>query len=691
MPLTRVKIENYKSIKYCNLTIKELNAFIGENGSGKTSVIAAIKYYFMNLTDSNTNIDVFDINNHYSNQMKITLFFDLSSFDAISKSHSGSIPDILEELGESHAKYRSYYKTIIALVSKQENKTIQVTLSQIKGSGLKWNHTYDVRAVLKSLFPMFFLDTRNLDISEWNHLWDVISELCKVSNDERLQIQSNIKSVLDDKQHGISKKLEKIASLFQLSDVDIKKSTSKEFARDLIKISLSGDSVMQQGNQLSYFSAGTNSVKYLELLLRFINQISLTKLKEPVILIDEPEIGLHHEYIDELAVTLEGVSTKLRIIMATHSPRLVKNLIIGSDPKILVIYKVVLNMKYTQVQRMKLFPQYSPASQYVVTDNHVNSYFSRAILFVEGESELEFFSNPYLKILFPELRSIDVFQALSNQPILNIMHPDRTHLKTPYTCLIDMDKAVDYNIANGKLSLKKPYFDQSIFSAENNLYRSKLQINESLINQHKRIVAMANKLRLHHYKPYYSTNDANYSDFCQAIHDYLLHYNTYTFNTTIEGALVTKHSYDSALDFWKKSKRITSDVSDFSILLDSLLETDRINVLRLAYNGKSDLWVTRKSLLKDDREGIENFIPIDAHTKGVIQAASIGVKASGWITAYINAFFKKYSSPDDELSIKTFRLYIDIGNNREILKWIFQSNFPEISFLMNRICDMISK
>ena len=95
---------------------------------------------------------------------------------------------------------------------------------------------------------------------------------------------------------------------------------------------------------------------------------------------------------------------------------------------------------------MKKFSQYSPSSKYRVSDDHVNSYFSRGILFVEGATELELFSNPYIRILFPKLKKVDVFEAVSDKPILNIMNPKLTNTQTPYICLIDMDKAIKYSL-----------------------------------------------------------------------------------------------------------------------------------------------------------------------------------------------------------------------------------------------------
>lgn len=64
MPLTRLIIKNFKSIKNCDISLSELNVLIGENGTGKTNLLDAISYFYRNLTDSDISERVFDENNH---------------------------------------------------------------------------------------------------------------------------------------------------------------------------------------------------------------------------------------------------------------------------------------------------------------------------------------------------------------------------------------------------------------------------------------------------------------------------------------------------------------------------------------------------------------------------------------------------------------------------------------------------
>lgn len=551
MPLTRLIIKNFKSIKNCDISLSELNVLIGENGTGKTNLLDAISYFYRNLTDSDISEHVFDENNHYSNELRITLVYDLSQFVKISKSNSGELPDIFEDQFVEKTKYGGYYKTIISMASKSKDKKLCVELSQIKGRPIRWNYSYEDRLIFKSLFPIFYIDTRNLDVTEWGYLWGVLGELGKVSNAERKTIETKINDILLDESQEISRKLKEITDIFSAADVSVKPAMSREFAKNLTKVFFSGEIIRQRGKQLGYYSTGTNSVKYIELLLKSIDAISRTKMKEPIVLFDEPEISLHTNYLDELTDEMLDVNSKLSIVVSTHSARLTKNIITGSET--VSLFNVKLINKYSQIQRMKKFSQYSPSSKYRVSDDHVNSYFSRGILFVEGATELELFSNPYIRILFPKLKKVDVFEAVSDKPISNIMNPKLTNTQTPYICLIDMDKAIRYDKKKKRFSLINEYFASN--SKECFQYRNKHQSEPYLYYQRKHINAMQRALHVHYYMPFLSCDDPNYHAFVSAVHQYLLSYNVFSFSTTIEGALINKHTVDFALDFLRKEKK----------------------------------------------------------------------------------------------------------------------------------------
>ena len=672
MALCRIRIENFKSIKIADFSLRQLNLFIGENGSGKTNTLEAIDYFYSNLTAANVRQDIFNSNNHFSNQVRIRLYFDLSGFVKIAKAQSD--PAMIDEEDDTAeaARYGGYYKKIIAMASKSQNYIYPIEMLQTKHKQIVWNCPFEDRSIIKGLFPLFHIDTRSLDITKWDYLWDVIGELSKVSNSERKLLESSIHSILIDDEREISRKLQDISSIFETANVTIKAATPKDFASILAKVFFSGQVVQQGGRPLMYYSTGTNSVKYIELLLNAINEISKSKLKEPVILLDEPEISLHPQLVDELTDSIGDTSEKLCFLISTHSSRLTKNFIINNDGT--ALFSVRLVDKYSSINRMKLFPQYSPNSTPRVTDDHVNSYFARAILFVEGETELELFSNPYLHALFPELHHVDVYKALTDKPVLNIMHPQKNKNAVPYICLIDMDKAVGYKTETKKYFVRREYIASTPKEAYQ--FKSKNDAVPFVLHQRLRIEAMANKLHIHYYRPLYSTNDSSHEAFVSAVHDYLLNYHVFTFATTIEGALVNIHSMNLSTRFL--CSRIKADAyANFSALINRCRNTDKINLLRIAYGGKSDLWQTYSSLQKD----------LPPQDKAVIDAASIGKKASGWVTSFVQFFFEDQLQVDS-LTPKLFLRIIQDPQQKAFLIDSFKHFFPELYDLIQMVEQM---
>ena len=116
-----------------------------------------------------------------------------------------------------------------------------------------------------NVVPIFYIDTRNLDVTEWGYLWGVLGELGKVSNAERKTIETKINDILLDESQEISRKLKGITDIFSAADVSVKTAMSREFAKNLTKVFFSGEIIRQRGKQLGYYSTGTNSVKYIEL------------------------------------------------------------------------------------------------------------------------------------------------------------------------------------------------------------------------------------------------------------------------------------------------------------------------------------------------------------------------------------------------------------------------------------------
>lgn len=85
MPINSVTIKNFKSIKNLNLNLNQLNVLLGQNGTGKTNIIEAIRYYYDSMTEEKIQNTNFDIENPFSNEIEISITFDISRFLIISR------------------------------------------------------------------------------------------------------------------------------------------------------------------------------------------------------------------------------------------------------------------------------------------------------------------------------------------------------------------------------------------------------------------------------------------------------------------------------------------------------------------------------------------------------------------------------------------------------------------------------
>lgn len=83
MGICKIIIKNYKSLKNVVLDVNkddyEIQCLLGENGSGKSNFIDALKYYNDNLQnlDMESN-DIFDKRNPYVQKVVIEIQYDLS-------------------------------------------------------------------------------------------------------------------------------------------------------------------------------------------------------------------------------------------------------------------------------------------------------------------------------------------------------------------------------------------------------------------------------------------------------------------------------------------------------------------------------------------------------------------------------------------------------------------------------------
>ena len=129
-----------------------------------------------------------------------------------------------------------------------------------------------------------------------------------------------------------------------------------------------------------------------------------------------------------------------------------------------------------------------------------------------------------------------------------------------------------------------------------------------------------------------------------------------------------------------KQKKKEPDYNAFKVYWEGLPKTDRLNAMRIVYNGKTDLLIAWKTLSK-------SLLPDS--DRAVVEKAMIGDKTSGWVSEYLDAFFQQTIKCEGKITEKLFRKYLDDEDHKKAVLKEFEKNFSELHSLISRICAMI--
>lgn len=144
--------------------------------------------------------------------------------------------------------------------------------------------------------------------------------------------------------------------------------------------------------------------------------------------------------------------------------------------------------------------------------------------------------------------------------------------------------------------------------------------------------------------------------------------------------MINPNTTDFASDFLKSHTK-KCDFEKFHAYWEQLQKVDQLNLLRMLFNGKSDLLRSRK----------DAFNALDPNTRLTLEKVTIGGKASGWVSKYLDEFFQSVVEIEGTFSEKGFRRYLENEDNRKNLLRSFQNNFLELYSLIERLCGMIDE
>lgn len=459
-----IKIKNLLSYNQIHINgIKDINCIIGRNNTGKSNLLKLIRFFYAKLERKDAVPP--KLNNNYSSYGEISIEYDVTRISKIVRGHKNNNNKFFKQIANTLLK-QNYYERLSSFLTECKNeKTFTLSLKINSDESVSWS-TKDTKTlnILNHLFPYFDIETRHVDLYDWDKLWLLISKLKsfnieKISNEEIINF---FDSKIGENSNSYSDYLKKIKEITKTT-----KYGYKEKVLNYVKVGLDGQTFEIDGKKLEVQSDGTNSFKYIEIFLSLLISLTRRDYITPIVFIDEPEIGLHPKKNEQLIENLHDIYMSFKkskesieqnkyatpypnIFMSTHSPNILKSIVKLFDHNQQVLH---FSMKNDTTHIRTLNSTYDhPRFLNIFNDNEARLFFSEFILFVEGATELELFSNKLLCKKFQHLRNIDIYAT--DDLALKYINPSYSNTAIPYLVLYDADHLFAYDKNNNKMTLK---------------------------------------------------------------------------------------------------------------------------------------------------------------------------------------------------------------------------------------------
>ena len=315
MRIEKVHIKNVKGIKDLELSFKkddkilDLIVLAGVNGSGKTTILEAIKDFF-----DNKNINFGDIE---KSNVNLKIFFEDFEKKQIEEAEKSSIDNYEHKLQDFFSALQSYeynrknngeyYSYLIAKFFENPPKIIYVPAEN------KFEEIQTYSTTLSKEYE--FINTINSNV-----IRDIPSYIAT-----RRNYLATIEEDLTMKE-VTNKVVNEINSIFNILELDVK---LKGFSKDEKTMPIFENSASEEFD-INDLSSGEK-----QLFLRTLS-IKMLEPNNSIILIDEPELSLHPKWQQRIIEVYKKIGENNQIIVATHSPHILGSI---SNENIFILYR----------------------------------------------------------------------------------------------------------------------------------------------------------------------------------------------------------------------------------------------------------------------------------------------------------------------------------------------------------------
>ena len=354
MKIDSVYIKNFRSIKEATISVKDLTILIGNNGTGKTTILEAV-HFALSPNFLSGKIEPSDFYNNTPESIIIDLIF-INPFDV-------EIPDLFnnKQIVSCNKIHLNIKKREKATSGKSftdgyviENYYVPVApktdenswdIKRKNGSIFKFSErqlAVNYSEPVNSIRSFYFAKNRNTQIRRGYN-----SSITNVFDDFNWRFIHHIESNPTD--YYIKKQNFEEQILYNIDDKSIKKSFTtlneklKDFGIPEVSISFIESNapfnsafLSNKINSLDIKVDNLGSGVEMIISLLYLETLASLSNEEILIIIDEPELHLHPSLQEKFIQYLKNISSEKQIIVSTHSPYFFKNCCSDKNIKLLV-------------------------------------------------------------------------------------------------------------------------------------------------------------------------------------------------------------------------------------------------------------------------------------------------------------------------------------------------------------------
>lgn len=312
-----------------------LNVFVGENGSGKTALLDAFALPILEYKTENFGIENF---NDTSKKVEINIYSE-AEFEVDGTMPKGSFKakGFSFEAGVRSKESKTYLSSIVV----NDQKFIKVDPNKPK------DNSPDLRVNVNNPFKGKRFNENDVLFLDRNRLFQTRSGNFNTTRFDRLMEDFNYQYVKKVSIENLNEDLDNKIKKDKVENNFLSQAVKKfqEISGSQIKLDFLDNyepfknaflaARKDNNQQISLSNLGSGYEMIFALLYSFY--LAQQSGKELIVLIDEPELHLHPRLQEKFVKFLLEFSKKAQIVLASHSPLLVKQLSFNETVKISVI------------------------------------------------------------------------------------------------------------------------------------------------------------------------------------------------------------------------------------------------------------------------------------------------------------------------------------------------------------------